>query len=109
MERVPPASEVRDRVEHDRARRLIAGRIFERGIAVSGHESDIELESLLDAIEAFEAARMRLGGDSFTNALGSSEPDDPRLVLPRRVAEEPLLVYAARIRTAATALAAPGD
>jgi hypothetical protein len=44
------------------------------------------------------------GGDTFTNAPDSSEPDNPAFVLPERRAREPVPAYVARIVEAAKRL-----
>ena len=44
------------------------------------------------------------GGDTFTNAPDSSEPDNPAFVLPERSAREPVAAYVRRINEAAERL-----
>lgn len=57
-------------------------------------------------MERFEAARARLGGDSFTNTAASSHPDDESLVLPTRHDDEAIDPYIERVRRAAERLEA---
>jgi hypothetical protein len=105
MERTPSADDMRERAELARARRLIEGQLAERGVIVRADDGGEALEELLSAVQHFERERARLGGDSFTNSLLSSDPDDPTLVLPRRENGESAADYAARVRRAAERLA----
>ena len=95
----------------DRARvaRNVADQLAQRGVDLTGGESPDELLMLLEAVDRFEAARRARGGDSFTNAPDSSDPDDPELVLPRRQPDEGADSYASRIRGAAARLGARAD
>lgn len=105
MERSPEGSDARGRAELARARRLIASGLGERGIDVRDDDAGRDLEALLTAVEAFEHARARLGGDSFTNSLDSVEPDDVAFVIPRRLDGERASAYADRVRRVASRLA----
>ena len=78
----------------------IAGRLAERGVELTGDESDEQVVRLLDAVEDFERARAMLGGDSMVNEPQSSSPDDPALVVPTRRADEPADAYLDRVRAA---------
>lgn len=86
--------------ERAAVREEIAGRLAERGVELSGDESDEQVVRVLDAIEEFEQARALLGGDSMVNEPQSSSPDDPALVVPTRRADEPVDQYLTRIRAA---------
>lgn len=87
-----------------RANATILGMLATRGISVDPGTSGDDLAYLLDAVELFEEAVARAGGDSMTNALDSSEPDDPRFVLPTRREGEGVRGYALRLRAAASRL-----
>jgi hypothetical protein len=81
-----------------------AGQLEERGIPLTGDESEEELALLAEAVEAFERAVARRGGDSYTNSPRSSEPDDTALVLPKQSRDESTTEYARRIRNTAERL-----
>ncbi|MGN6391656.1 MAG: hypothetical protein ACTHM9_05340 [Gemmatimonadales bacterium] len=72
----------------------------QRGVRLFGNESDDELADLWSAVDRFESAVEARGGDTFTNAPDSSEPDNPQFVLPERKAREPVGMYVERIREA---------
>lgn len=72
-------------------------RLRGRGITVDDTEPLVELGDLLLAVERFEEAVQMHGGDLMVDDLNSSEPDDPRFVVPRREDEEDLRAYAERI------------
>jgi len=69
----------------------------QRGVRLFGDESDDELADLWSAVDRFESAVEARGGDTFTNAPDSSEPDNPAFVLPERKAREPVAAYVRRI------------
>ena len=106
-----PARDADPAADADRARVAsnIAGQLTQRGVGLTGDESPDELVALLEAVDRFEAARRARGGDSFTNAPDSSDPDDPDLVLPQRQPDEDAESYASRIRAAAARLGARAD
>jgi hypothetical protein len=83
----------------------VAGRLGNRGIAVTGRERSEELADLLSAVERFEGVVEARGGDLMVDDLTSSEPDDPHFVLPARGKGETLRDYIDRIDAAATRLA----
>jgi hypothetical protein len=82
----------------------VAGRLRERGVAVTGGEKPEELVDLLSAVERFEAAVEAHGGDLMMDDLKSSKPDDPHFVLPRRARGEKMRAYIARIDAATARL-----
>lgn len=83
-----------------RAAETLGGQLTERGVRLFGTESPAELGDLADEVDRFDAARAALGVDSMRNAPDSAMPQDPRLVLPRRLDDEPVVRYAARINAA---------
>lgn len=85
-----------------RARETITGMLATRGIPVREGDRSADLARLLDAVELFEECVARAGGDSMTNALDSSQPDNPRFVLPVRNPGEPARDYSVRLRAAAS-------
>jgi hypothetical protein len=86
--------------ERDAAVAEVAGRLRDRGIAVTGTEDPGDLASLLEAVERFEAAVEAHGGDLMVDDLKAREPDDPHFVLPRRARGEATRAYIVRIDAA---------
>jgi hypothetical protein len=72
----------------------------QRGVLLFGDESDDELADLWSAVDRFESVVEARGGDTFTNAPDSSEPDNPDFVLPERRQREPVTDYVRRIAEA---------
>jgi hypothetical protein len=90
--------------ERRHTRDELEARLRERRIALSGDESDEDVLLILNAVETFEGRLAQLGEDSFVNTPESSQPDDVRLVIPRRNDDEAPVAYAARIVAAAEGL-----
>ena len=86
--------------ERELVREELEGRLFESGVKLTGSETDDQIVRLADAVEAFDAARARAGGDSMVNTPSSSRPDDRRFVLPDRRDDESVERYIGRIRGA---------
>jgi hypothetical protein len=91
--------------ERELVREELEGRLFAAGVMLTGSESDEQIVRLADAVEAFDAARARAGGDSMVNTPASTRPDDPRFVLPVRHDDESADRFIARIRAAADRIA----
>ena len=92
------------REDRERASEIARSRLRDREVPLTGEESSDELADILAAVEEFEAAVARRGGDSFTNAPDSDDPDDAEFVLPKRSADEGAEGYARRIRHTARKL-----
>jgi len=94
--------------EFQHARDEIVVRLRDRGVRLMGHETGEELTGVLDAVERFEAAVERSGGDLMVDEpIGGKSPiapDNEAFVLPRREASESIPVFIERIAIA-TALA----
>ena len=90
--------------ERRHTRDELEARLRERRIPLTGDESDEEVVLIMNAVETFEGRLAQLGDDSYVNTPESSQPDDRRLVLPRRTDDESAAVYAARIVAAAERL-----
>lgn len=84
--------------ERRRVREELEARLRERDVDIVGSETDGEILDMIDAVEAFEARRAVLGGDSFTNTMMSSDPDDEDLVLPQRRDDESVQRWVERVR-----------
>lgn len=101
-----PADEPAARFEErELVREELEGRLLEGGVMLTGSESDDQIVRLADAVEGFDAARARAGGDSMVNTPSSSSPDDPRFVLPVRRDDESVERYLLRIRECTEAIA----
>jgi hypothetical protein len=77
-----------------------ADRLRQRGVSLTGRESGDELVSLLDAVEQFELAVERRGGDLMMDEPPQGktpQPDDVHFVLPRRHERESVANYLVRI------------
>lgn len=90
--------------EQLRAREHNLDVLGQRGVLLFGDESDDELADLWSAVDRFESVVESRGGDTFTNAPDSSEPDNPRFVLPERKSRETVAEYVRRINQAAEEL-----
>jgi transposase len=97
------------REDRERASDIARSRLRDHEVPLSGQESSDELADILAAVEGFEAAVARRGGDSFTNAPDSDDPDDAAFVLPKRKAAEGAEAYARRVRNAARRLLSQGE
>jgi hypothetical protein len=95
--------------EQARAREHNLDILGQRGVLLLGDETDEELADLWSAVDRFESVVEARGGDTFTNAPDSSEPDNPNFVLPERMAREPVAAYVRRIHMAADRLASPAS
>jgi hypothetical protein len=90
--------------EERHARQEAEYRLRERGIEVRDEDTDEEVADLLDAIERFETAVEAQGGDLFVDRIGSSEPEHPAFVPPRRRSGERAADYIPRVEAASNNL-----
>jgi hypothetical protein len=93
--------------ERQAVRAEIAARLGARGVGLTGGESSEELVELLDAVERFERAVERHGGDLMVDEGPhgtTNEPDDAHFVLPKRGPHEPVASYRNRLEAAASGL-----
>jgi hypothetical protein len=90
--------------ERDSVAAEVATRLRSRGISLTGAEGPEELADLLTAVERFEAAVERHGGDLMVDDLKSSRPDDRHFVVPRRERGESVRAYIGRIDEATVQL-----
>jgi hypothetical protein len=99
------SSDERQRVEVE-----VASRLRSRGVHLTGRETSDELVGLLDAVERFERAVERHGGDLMVDEpIGrarTAEPDNPGFVLPARGEGESVRGYLGRIAEATQRAAA---
>ena len=78
-------------------------RLDMRGVDASDGSLETVVE-LLEAVEAFERAVIAAGGDLMLDTPPSTQPDNPRFVLPRRSGDESLLEFTKRVRAATSRL-----
>ena len=90
--------------ERRHATEIMEAQLRQRGIRVLGNESSEETADLLSAVERFEATVSALGGDLVTNDPRSHDPENRKLVIPRRNDDESASAYARRILEAASRL-----
>jgi hypothetical protein len=102
MASTPAKGSGQDDSERRQAAASVAMRLDRRGIWLSGHETSEELADLLDAVEQFERAVERSGGDLMVDEPVTAdkrpiEPDDSAFVLPRREHGEGAARYVQRL------------
>lgn len=94
--------------ERQRATDEVIARLRARGVTVTGRETSEQLVELLNAVEDFEAAVERQGGDLMVDEpVGSkpvSEPDGVGFVLPIRNGGESVAAFIERIEVARDAV-----
>jgi hypothetical protein len=90
--------------EQARAREHTFNLLADRGVRLTGDETDEELADLWSAVERFESLVEARGGDTIINAPDSSELDRLEFVLPERRVREPATEYTRRIAEAANHL-----
>jgi hypothetical protein len=87
--------------ELQRVREEVTARLDSRGVRTTAADSPEELVQLLEAVEAFEDAVERHGGDLMVDEPVSRgkapQPDDILFVLPSRDDGEAAAAYVARI------------
>jgi hypothetical protein len=82
----------------------LSGRLAQKGLDVGSDEDPAQLADLLSAVDEFERAVIAAGGDPMVDSPTTTEPDDPRFVIPTRRADEPISRYTARILAVAKAI-----
>lgn len=91
--------------EMQRVRAEVIARLDARGVRTTPTDSPEDLVDLLEAVEAFEEAVERHGGDLMVDEPVSGgkapQPDDILFVLPAREDAERAAAYVARIDQAA--------
>lgn len=78
----------------------LVSRLHQKGLMLSGDAPDADLADLLSAIEQFEAAVEKAGGDLFVDSLQSSQPERPEWVLPHMRDDETVRGYTERVNQA---------
>ena len=91
-----------------RANELLTTHLHARNVLVHSSDSADELASMMEAVEAFEAAVERRGGDLMVGEAPEGmkgEPDNASFVLPKRSSNETASAYTGRVSAAARSLA----
>jgi hypothetical protein len=92
------------REDEERSNNMALARLLQRGLDITEWATSEQLLTLLDAVEAFEAAARARGSDSFTNTLESSRPDNPEFVLPDPRADDTIESYIKRVQAKTRAM-----
>jgi hypothetical protein len=104
---MPEQSDFDDSIRREEEASLheeLIGRLGQKGVQAADGASDAELADLLTAIDEFETAVERAGGDLMVDSPDSSEPERPEFVLPHPHDDESVGTYTRRVRSAATRL-----
>ena len=109
---MPDDSDFDDSIRSDERAALHAeliARLNQKGVQPADGASDGDLADLLSAIDEFESAVERAGGDLMVDSPESSEPERPEFVLPHPRDDESVAAYTRRVQTAAVRLRTPGS
>lgn len=80
--------------------REMVARLHQKGLMIAGDAPDDNLADLLSAIDQFEAAVVKAGGDLYVDSLDSSQPERPDWVLPHMGDDETVVAYTERVQKA---------
>ena len=100
---MPEQSDFDDSIRREEEASLhdeLIARLDQKGVRAVEEASDADLADLLTAIDDFEAAVERAGGDLMVDTPDSSEPERPEFVLPHPHDDESVATYTHRVRTA---------
>ena len=103
----PDPDDARGDAERTAAAKHIADQLEKRGVFLNRRESGAQLVAIMEAVERFELAVESRGGDLMVDEGPhgvTTEPDDPRFVLPRRTRMESVYDYLCRLAEATHAL-----
>ena len=104
---MPEQSDFDDSIRREEQASLheeLIGRLGQKGVQAADGASDAELADLLTAIDEFETAVERAGGDLMVDSPDSSEPERPEFVLPHPHDDESAATYIRRVKTATARL-----
>ncbi len=89
------------REERSDLRLELTSRLAQKGLEIDRADAtDADLADLLSAVDEFEAAVEKAGGDLFVDSLDSSQPERPEFVLPRIRDDETVAAYTTRVNAA---------
>lgn len=92
--------------EQGKAREESEARLASRGVEVRPDDNYDDVADLQDTLERFEAEVQLQGGDLMVNHIGTSRPEAPAFVPPRRDPGESIPVYLRRLEDALAVLVA---
>jgi hypothetical protein len=104
---MPEQSDFDDSIRRDERAALhteLIARLDQKGVQLTAKGSDADLADLLSAIDDFEAAVEKAGGDPMVDSLSSSEPERPEFVLPHPHDDESVATYIRRVLSATARL-----
>lgn len=100
---MPEQSDFDDSIRREEAVSLheeLIARLNQKGVRALETASDSDLADLLTAIDEFETAVERAGGDLMVDSPDSSEPERPEFVLPHPHDDESVATYTRRVKSA---------
>ncbi len=104
---MPELSDFDDSIRQEERASLhseLLSRLDQKGVHLDARGTDAEVADLLSAIDEFEAAVEKAGGDLMVDSPDSSEPERPEWVLPHPHDDESVAVYTGRVQRATTRL-----
>jgi hypothetical protein len=78
----------------------MVARLHQKGLMIPGDAPTDDLADLLSAIDQFETAVEKAGGDLFVDSPTSSQPERPEFVLPHMTDDESIPAYTRRVQSA---------
>lgn len=108
---MPELSDFDDSIRREERASLhteLLARLDQKGVSIDPNGTDGEIADLLSAIDAFEAAVEKAGGDLMVDSPDSSEPERPDWVLPHPRDDEPVAAYTGRVQRATALLGEKG-
>jgi hypothetical protein len=109
---MPEESDFDDSIRREERAALhseLISRLDQKGVQLSADGSEADLADLLSAIDEFEAAVEKAGGDPMVDSPDSSEPERPDFVLPHPNDAESVAGYTRRVHAAIARLRSPLD
>ncbi len=104
---MPEQSDFDDSIRREERASLheeLIARLRQKGVGALDSAPDSDLADLLTAIDQFETAVEKAGGDLMVDTLMSSEPERPEFVLPHPHDDESVATYIRRVNAAASRL-----
>ncbi|MES2359855.1 MAG: hypothetical protein V4529_16070 [Gemmatimonadota bacterium] len=104
---MPEQSDFDDSIRREERASLheeLLARLDQKGVQAAEGASDADLADLLSAIDEFESAVERAGGDLMVDSPDSSEPERPEFVLPHPRDDESIATYIRRVQSATVRL-----
>jgi hypothetical protein len=109
---MPEESDFDDSIRREERAALhseLIARLDQKGVHLAAKGSDADLADLLSAIDDFENAVEKAGGDLMLDSPDSSEPERPEWVLPHPHDGESVATYTKRVNSATERLGPMAD